>query len=334
MAWIGRLVTLAIAAVAIATVSPASIGLSETLGFAQVVALRGLACAGGVAIGVVLLGVWATRRRRAGRAGTRRRPRRRSRALLLGLAFAGAGIAHGAIQVGRGWVAAPTGPAGLTVIAFNTQGRPAHADIAELAEREAAAAVALPETSQATARLAAAELADRGMEYQVFTALQGSHPVGATSLLVSSELGRYRQVAAPFVRLGAVRAVPADGDGPVLAAVHPPPPLPLSFGMRNWARHAATAAGMCEEIRGSLVAGDFNATLDHASLRDLGTCDDAAEATGAGAQGTWPSWLPIPLASPIDHVLFDSDGWAAVSTRAVRAGGSDHRALIARLAPR
>lgn len=330
---LGWVVTLAVAAAAVATVMPAWAGLSEVTGFAHVVALRGLACLAALTLSVLLFLAGLARRR-----GRRRRGRRRAgsgavRTLVLAVVIAGVGLAHGAIQLARGW-SAPTTTGGLTVIAFNTQGEATAAVIADLADRERAAAIALPETSEATARAAAAELARRGRPFRVFAVRQGSNPLAVTSLLVSAELGPYRRIEAPYMELGAVRVAPADGDGPVFAAVHPPPPLPLRFGMEDWAVYAATAAGMCRELPGSIVAGDFNATLDHAPLRDLGRCDDAAAAAGAGAQGTWPARLPVVLASPIDHVLFDAGRWRARSTRAVRAGGSDHRALIARLAPR
>jgi len=38
-------------------------------------------------------------------------------------------------------------------------------------------------------------------------------------------------------------------------------------------------------------------------MRDLAPCFDAAVAAGRGAEGTWPSHFPAPLAAPIDHVL-------------------------------
>ncbi|RKN49393.1 endonuclease/exonuclease/phosphatase family protein [Micromonospora endolithica] len=80
-----------------------------------------------------------------------------------------------------------------------------------------------------------------------------------------------------------------------------------------------------------ILAGDFNATLDHAPLRALlGTgYVDAADAVGAGLVGTWGPYDgdPIPPVT-IDHVLVDRRiAVRAVSVHPVR--GSDHRAVLA-----
>jgi endonuclease/exonuclease/phosphatase (EEP) superfamily protein YafD len=91
-----------------------------------------------------------------------------------------------------------------------------------------------------------------------------------------------------------------------------------------------------------VVAGDFNATLDHAPMRrllGLGLADAARQAN-SGWQPTWPGasdaagGLPFGLSVlAIDHVLV-SDDFSAVSTRTHRVPGSDHLALVARLALR
>ncbi|WP_442929886.1 endonuclease/exonuclease/phosphatase family protein [Micromonospora sp. WMMC241] len=83
----------------------------------------------------------------------------------------------------------------------------------------------------------------------------------------------------------------------------------------------------------SVLAGDFNATLDHAALRELiGTgYTDAADAAGAGLAGTWGPYDgdPIPPVT-IDHVLVDR----RIAVRAAGTWpvpGSDHRALLTEL---
>ncbi len=94
------------------------------------------------------------------------------------------------------------------------------------------------------------------------------------------------------------------------------------------AQPAATPDGQL-----SILAGDFNATLDHAPLRDLidtGYADAAASA-GAGLIGTWGPYdgdLIPPVT--IDHVLVDRR--IAVRDVAVhRLPGSDHRMILAEL---
>lgn len=82
-----------------------------------------------------------------------------------------------------------------------------------------------------------------------------------------------------------------------------------------------------------ILAGDFNATLDHAPLRALLATGyvDAADAAGAGLRGTWGPYDgdPIPPVT-IDHVLVDR----RIAVRAVEVhplARTDHRPVLATL---
>ena len=82
-----------------------------------------------------------------------------------------------------------------------------------------------------------------------------------------------------------------------------------------------------------VLLGDFNATLDHAPLRELISHGyrDAADAAGKGLIGTWGPYDgdPIPPVT-IDHVLVDE----RIGVREVSVHGiprSDHRAVVAAL---
>ncbi|MFC4058235.1 endonuclease/exonuclease/phosphatase family protein [Planomonospora corallina] len=81
-----------------------------------------------------------------------------------------------------------------------------------------------------------------------------------------------------------------------------------------------------------VLAGDFNASLDHAAFRrllDRGYAD-AADLTGQGLVPTWPSGRRMPPVITIDHILVDR----RVSVRAVSVHtvpGTDHRAVFADL---
>jgi endonuclease/exonuclease/phosphatase family metal-dependent hydrolase len=78
-----------------------------------------------------------------------------------------------------------------------------------------------------------------------------------------------------------------------------------------------------------VLAGDFNATFDHAAFR--GVLDhgytDAAEQTGRGLTPTWAGWGP-PIT--IDHVLVDNR-CAVRDYSVLDLPGSDHNAVLADL---
>jgi endonuclease/exonuclease/phosphatase family metal-dependent hydrolase len=111
-----------------------------------------------------------------------------------------------------------------------------------------------------------------------------------------------------------------------------------------WHTDHATIATVVRRMEGwkapLVLAGDFNATLDHAPMRRLlGTgLRDAARQSNAGWQPTWPGGdnpdhqLPFGLrVMALDHVLFNRQ-FSAISTSTYSVFDSDHLALVARLA--
>jgi endonuclease/exonuclease/phosphatase (EEP) superfamily protein YafD len=124
----------------------------------------------------------------------------------------------------------------------------------------------------------------------------------------------------------------APGAAPVeLVSVHVP--APTDRGATAQWRHdmrtlPATGTGPLH-----VLAGDFNATLDHAELRrqiDRGY-DDAAEQAGIALRPTWPAGKSLlPTLITIDHVLADRR-IRVVSVRSVAIPGSDHRGVLADL---
>lgn len=97
----------------------------------------------------------------------------------------------------------------------------------------------------------------------------------------------------------------------------------------RWGRDmAALRAAASQDV---VLLGDFNATLDHAPMRDLldaGLVDTHAE-LGRGWAPTWPADKVALI--QLDHVLHGS-GLAAVSASEHTVGGTDHRAVVAELA--
>jgi endonuclease/exonuclease/phosphatase (EEP) superfamily protein YafD len=117
-----------------------------------------------------------------------------------------------------------------------------------------------------------------------------------------------------------------------LACIHAAPPKPWSHGATaRWRSQlsALPAAGDGPRI----LAGDFNATLDHAQFRRLLRRGyvDAASRVGNGLSATWGPQPGRRLALlAIDHILIDRC-CAVLTTSAHWLTGTDHRALYAEL---
>ncbi|MFB6838068.1 endonuclease/exonuclease/phosphatase family protein [Streptomyces sp. NPDC056361] len=114
-----------------------------------------------------------------------------------------------------------------------------------------------------------------------------------------------------------------------LQLAHPMPPLAhqVPLWKRELRRIADTAA---RQTGPALVAGDFNASQDHAALRavlDAGRLHDAARSANASRTPTWPSEGPLPPFVQIDHVLV-SDDFSVRDVRFLDVTGSDHRAVL------
>ncbi len=120
-----------------------------------------------------------------------------------------------------------------------------------------------------------------------------------------------------------------------LVCVHPSPPAPsapallLSSRRRvaTWRAELAVLPPAADPPR--VLAGDFNATVDHAQFRRLlrlGHADAACQ-TGHGLVPTWGPW-GRPAILTIDHVLVDAR-CAVLATSVHPLPGSDHRAVYA-----
>ncbi|NEB99791.1 endonuclease/exonuclease/phosphatase family protein [Streptomyces anulatus] len=103
----------------------------------------------------------------------------------------------------------------------------------------------------------------------------------------------------------------------------------------RWTRDMAALTSLAGRAGPDTVyLGDFNASLDHAPMRDLlaaGLIDTHAE-LGHGWAPTWPvGHALVPPMVQLDHVLH-GPGLAGVSVSEHAVPGTDHRAVVAVLA--
>ncbi|GGR82927.1 membrane protein [Streptomyces aureoverticillatus] len=114
-----------------------------------------------------------------------------------------------------------------------------------------------------------------------------------------------------------------------LQLAHPMPPTPGDLG--RWRTELGRLRDFAAAGDGAptILAGDFNATQDHAAFRrilDTGL-RDGARLAGASRTPSWPTALPRPFGTQIDHVLATKD-FAAHGARFLEIGDTDHRALL------
>lgn len=186
-------------------------------------------------------------------------------------------------------------------------------------------------TPAALARLNAAGL-DDAFRYAEGQAAEG---VAGTMVFSRHPLSHVTALDTTFGGLEMTVALPA---GPIrLLAVHPHPP---TGDAERWrADHHAVRQAAVAATGPTVIAGDFNATLDHQQMRELHGrgFEDAARQANSGWQPTWPSaeeldvlGVPVPSLLAIDHVLL-TDELAATHTEAVTIEHTDHRAVVAEL---
>jgi endonuclease/exonuclease/phosphatase (EEP) superfamily protein YafD len=156
----------------------------------------------------------------------------------------------------------------------------------------------------------------------VGSALLSRYPVRDSAVRVHR--GGFTQARATVLVPGAL--------GVEMESVHPQAPWG-GPAMSGWERDMRNQPPATVDGAVRILLGDFNATLDHAAMRNLIDTGyrDAASVVGAGFRSTWPydeKWF-IPGIT-LDRVLVDK----RVGVRAVRTyriPGTDHKAVYAEL---
>jgi endonuclease/exonuclease/phosphatase (EEP) superfamily protein YafD len=247
-----------------------------------------------------------------------------------------AGVAGAALTAAVGPRAVPhrqppaAGPVLRVLTANLLAGRAEAEAVVELVGRKHADVLFVQElTDDAAARLQEAGLGDllphrvtqpvpRGTRGSIYARypLRGAPPAAPSSAARCT--ARLDLPSGVFVQLACVHAAP------------PRPPWSPGATVR-WRGQLSALPVPGDGPR--ILAGDFNATLDHAQFRRLlrSGYADAASQVGHGLSATWgPRSGRHPTLLAIDHVLIDRR--CAVLTTSVHwLTGSDHRALYAEL---
>jgi exonuclease III len=185
-------------------------------------------------------------------------------------------------------------------------------------------------TPRAEAALRAAGIDDLLPSSHVVAARPGSPEAASGAVWTRLDL-RDRTVTPGAFEQPTVRMVAACGTEFELTSVHTLPPATSPAAVRGWTADLAALPDPEPTVL-RVLAGDFNATLDHAALRAVlrRGYADAAREVGRALRWTWrPLRLRFPRLS-LDHVLVDPRiAVAAVELATVR--GSDHRSVVADL---
>jgi endonuclease/exonuclease/phosphatase (EEP) superfamily protein YafD len=224
----------------------------------------------------------------------------------------------------------PTTGTPLTVLSFNVY--EGHADVAALAAAIADRRPDLVSLPEAGPRFAAKlQPLVEPLGYRIQSSRTHGHDVDSVTVLVSNRLGdvafRVGDEAQDFPYL----EVSGGGLGALrFVAFHAASPVPQHVD--SWRQDLGLLPQWCAAGTPAIVAGDFNATLDHSALRaGMAGCSDAADQRGEGLRPTWSPTLRTRWVGPqIDHVIA-TPGIAAETFDVLALPGSDHLPIISTL---
>ncbi|MEU9857022.1 endonuclease/exonuclease/phosphatase family protein [Streptomyces sp. NPDC047974] len=216
----------------------------------------------------------------------------------------------------------------VRVIAANVEFGQATGSLVDLARREKPQLLYVSECDPRCVRTLTAALS-RQLPHRASVDAEGSK---GSVILSAYPLRDRSAVPATMGMPGATAEI--AGRAVRLQLAHPMPPLPDQVGL--WKTELARLRAEIDARppdEALVLAGDFNASQDHAAYRAFLTTRallDAAHVTGASRTPTWPAEGPLPPYVQIDHVL-SSHTLTPVATRFLPLPGSDHRAVLADL---
>jgi endonuclease/exonuclease/phosphatase family metal-dependent hydrolase len=212
------------------------------------------------------------------------------------------------------------------------KGHVAPRPVLDLVRRHRVDVLAVQElTPRAQAALAAAGLAELLPHAHAIPARPGAVPSASGAVWSRFPVEARNAVPGAFEQ-PTVLLRPDGGPAVELTSVHTFPPAVSPSAVRRWTRDLAALPAPSDDVL-RVLAGDFNATFDHAAMRGVLSRGYADAALRAGRGLAW-TWRPLRLRVPrlsLDHVLIDPR-IAVQSVDFVRVAGSDHLAVVAELA--
>ncbi|HET6857858.1 MAG TPA: endonuclease/exonuclease/phosphatase family protein [Streptomyces sp.] len=223
---------------------------------------------------------------------------------------------------GRGPVVAE-----LRVLTANVEFGGATTDLVKVIRREKPELVYVQECEHTCSAALANEIPKALYPYRRVVESEGAE---GSAILSAFPLDPAPGLASALAMPGAVARI--GGRDVHLQLAHPLPPVP--GGVDSWRTELAALRDYAAGVRGqpAIVAGDFNASQDHAAFRailDAGRLRDGATAGGAFRTPSWPA-AATRVGTQIDHVL-TSDDFSIRSARFLTLSNTDHRSLLVEL---
>ncbi|WP_433505301.1 endonuclease/exonuclease/phosphatase family protein [Pseudonocardia halophobica] len=226
----------------------------------------------------------------------------------------------------------PTGGTPVKVLSFNVYTGDADVRaLVDLIHRERPDLIALPEAGERYRQKLAPLIEDLGYRTDASVDRRSQDVNGVVAAVsprfgdVTFDIGKITEDSPfPYVQV-------SGGEMGDLTFVAFHSVAPTAGSVAQWRQDLAGVSRWCSAGSPAIVAGDFNATLDHSVLRGAtADCGDAAAQRGAALTATWPAMLPRWLGAEIDHV-FANQGATSESFEVLDLPGSDHRAILTTL---